>query len=225
MKYHVEFDLDFKRNKYPGKFIVLEGIEASGKTTQVKLLGKKIKGAVLTKNPTDDNEIGVFIRNKVLAGKTDMPPVSYQYLFAADRAIQQREIIGLLKKGKTVISDRYLWSSVAYGIADRQDLDYKNWEEVTLVAYSALSMYHQFLFPDLTIYLDIPLEESIRRIKGSHKHTEIYDNHEMNIKIQKGYMWLIKNFPKEFTIVNGDGNRNESEITDEIAKLINKIKK
>jgi len=225
MKYHVEFDLDFKRNTYPGKFIVLEGIEASGKTTQVKLLGEKIKGSVLTKNPTDDNEIGVFIRNKVLAGKTDMPPVAYQYLFAADRAIAQKQIMDFLKDGKTVISDRYLWSSVAYGIADRQGLDYEDWEEVTLVAYSALSMYHQFLVPDMTIYLDIPLEESLKRIKGSDKHTEIYDNHEMNIKIQKGYKWLIDKFPEEFTIVDGDGNRSEAEINEEILGLIAGVEK
>jgi dTMP kinase len=223
--YHVEFDLDFKRNNLPGKFIVLEGIEASGKTTQVKELGKRLPKAVITKNPTDDNEIGVFIRNKVLAGKSNLPPVAYQYLFAADRAIQQQAVIDLLKKGKTVISDRYLWSSVAYGIADRQDFDYKNWEEVTLVAYSALSMYHQFLLPDLTIYLDISLEESLKRIKGSSKHTEIYDNHKMNVKIQKGYRWLIEKFPKEFTIVDGDGNRTEEEITHEILKLIKGIKK
>jgi len=224
MKYHVEFDLDFKRNKYPGKFIVLEGIEASGKTTQVALLGKKIKNAILTKNPTD-GQIGTFIRKQVLGGKTDIPPASYQYLFAADREIQQAEITELLKEGKTVISDRYLWSSVAYGIADRQDLNYNNWENVSLVALSALSMYHQFLLPDLTIYLDISLSESLRRIKGSLKHTEIYDNHKMNIKIEKGYRWLIQKFPKEFVIVNGDGERREEEITGEILSLIEKIGK
>lgn len=225
MRYHVEFDLDFKRNKYPGKFIVLEGIEASGKTTQVELLSKRIPKAITTKNPSDDNAIGTFIRNKVLAGKADIPPVAYQYLFAADREIQQVEIIGYLKKGKTVISDRYLWSSVAYGMADRQDLDYKDWENITLVAYSALSMYHQFLLPDLTVYLDITQNESVKRMKGSSKHTEIYDNLKMNIKIEKGYRWLLKKFPKEFTIVDGDGERTEDEITEELLGLINKIKK
>jgi len=225
MSYHVEFDLDFKRNKFPGKFIVLEGIEASGKTTQVKKLGEKIPNAILTKNPTDNNAIGVFIRNKVLAGKANIPPAAYQYLFAADREIQQADIIDLLRKGNTVISDRYLWSSVAYGIADRQDMDYKDWNNITLVAYSALSMYHQFLLPDLTVYLDIPIEESLKRIKGSKKHSEIYDNHKMNIKIEKGYKWLIKKFPKEFTIVDGDGDRSEEEITNELANLINNIKK
>ena len=47
----------------------------------------------------------------------------------------------------------------------------------------------------------------------------------MNVKIQKGYKWLIDNFPKEFTIVDGDGNRTAEEITDELITLVNKIKK
>ena len=59
------------------------------------------------------------------------PPVAYQYLFAADREIQQEEIIGYLKEGKAVISDRYFWSSVAYGIADREGMDYEDWENVS----------------------------------------------------------------------------------------------
>ena len=224
LKQHVEFDIDFKRNPYKGKFIVLEGIEASGKTTQVNLLGKALPDAILTKNPTD-GQIGSFIRKEVLGGKSDIPPVAYQYLFAADREIQQQEIIKYLKDGKTVISDRYFWSSVAYGIADREGVDYENWEEVSLVALSLLSMYHQFLLPDLSVHLNISLDESSKRIAGSKKHTEIYDNHKMNIKIEKGYDWLIKKFPKEFVIVDGDGKRKEGEITKEILKLIEAIKK
>lgn len=225
MKYHVEFDIDFKRNKLPGKFIVIEGIDASGKTTQAELLGKKIKGAIVTKNPTDNNLIGKFIREKVLAGKVSLPPVAHQYLFAADREIQQQEIIEHLRKGKTVISDRYLWSSVAYGIADREGTDYEDWEEVSVVALSVLSMYHQFLMPDLNIYLDISVEEAKKRMKKSDKHKEIYDNQNMNRKIEKGYAWLLKVFPEEFTKVDGDGDRKPEEINEEIVKLIMGIKK
>lgn len=224
MKYHIEFDLEFRKNNYPGKLVVLEGIEASGKTTQVKRLGEKIPKAYLTKNPTD-GEIGSFIRKEILTGNSNVPPVAFQYLFAADREIQQQEIIEELKKGNTVISDRYMWSSVAYGIADRQDMDYSNWEKVAVVAFSALSMYHQFIAPDLTVFLEVPLLESLKRIKKSAKHTEIYDNHKMNIKIEKGYRFLINNFPNEFTIVKGDGKRTEEEITEEILGLISKIKK
>src|SRR3989344_6834349 len=106
--YHLELDIDFYRNQYPGKFIVLEGIEASGKTTQAIILSEKFKDAFHTKNPTD-GEIGKFIRERVLGGKTDIPPVAYQYLFSADREIQQQEIIRHLKAGRTVVSDRYFW--------------------------------------------------------------------------------------------------------------------
>ena len=222
LKQHVEFDIEFRRNNFSGKFIVLEGIEASGKTTQVLRLGKALPDVFLTKNPTD-GQIGSFIRKEVLGGHTDIPPVAYQYLFAADREIQQQEIIKHLKEGKTVISDRYFWSSVAYGIADREGMDYENWENVSLVALSLLSMYHQFLLPDLSIYLDISVEESSRRIKGSEKHTEIYDNHNMNLKIEKGYDWLIKKFPREISVINGE--KDEEEITQEILKLIGKTNK
>lgn len=225
MKYHVEFDIDFKRNKLPGKFIVIEGIDASGKTTQAKLLGEKLKDAIVTKNPTDNNLIGKFIREKVLAGKVSLPPVAHQYLFAADREIQQQEIIEHLREGKTVISDRYLWSSVAYGIADREGTDYEDWEEVSVVALSVLSMYHQFLMPDLNIYLDISIDEAKKRMKKSEKHKEIYDNQEMNRKIEKGYAWLLKAFSEEFTKVDGDGDRKPEDINKEIVKLIEGIKK
>ena len=102
-------------------------------------------------------------------------------------------------------------------------MDYENWENVSLVALSLLSMYHQFLLPDLSIYLDISVEESSRRIKGSEKHTEIYDNHNMNLKIEKGYDWLIKKFPREISVINGE--KDEEEITQEILKLIGKTNK
>ena len=219
--YHLELDIDFYRNQYPGKFIVLEGIEASGKTTQAIILSEKFKDAFHTKNPTD-GEIGKFIRERVLGGKTDIPPVAYQYLFSADREIQQQEIIRHLKAGRTVVSDRYFWSSVAYGIADRKDADYENWENVSLIALSLLSMYHQFLLPDLTIYLDVTLEESLKRLQGSEKHTEIYDNHQTNIVVKKGYEWLIKKFPEEITVINGE--KPIEEVTREVIEIIEKRK-
>ncbi|MBP9717029.1 MAG: dTMP kinase [Candidatus Levybacteria bacterium] len=216
--YHVEFDLDFKRNPHPGKFIVLEGIEASGKTTQVAKLLEAFPSAILAKNPTD-GEIGTFIRKEVLGGHTDIPPVAYQYLFSADREIFQQELIGLLKEGKTVICDRYFWSSVAYGALDKEDLDIENFEEVSLVSLSILSMYHQFLVPDLTVYLDVSLEESFKRLQGSSKHTEIYDNHETNVKVKKGYEWLLKKFPEEITVIDANGSIDEVN-----GKLVEKVK-
>ena len=148
--------------------------------------------------------------------------LSFQYLFAADRQIHQEEIIEHLKSGATVVSDRYFWSGVAYGIADREGMDYENWENVSIVALSLLSMYHQFIIPDLTIYLDVTLEESLRRLKGSTKHTEIYDNHATNIKVKKGYEWLIQKFPEEITVI--DGERSIEEVTKQMIEEIEKRK-
>src|SRR3990167_8811451 len=113
MKYHIELDIDFKRNTHKGLFVVIEGIDGAGKTTQVHnistTLAKK-HPTYETKEPTD-GPIGKFIR-KVLAGDIKVPPVSFQYLFSADRQSHQEEIEGLLRKGKIVIMDRYIWSAL-----------------------------------------------------------------------------------------------------------------
>src|SRR3972149_1970295 len=160
MKYHIEFDLDFKRNPYKGKFFAIEGIDGSGKTVQSKLLAenltKRKKTVFLTKNPTN-SPLGKFIR-KSLRGKFDIPLVSFQYIFSADRQIQQIDIISHLKKGHIVISDRYYWSSVAYGIADKEGVDYRETAKFELIAQSILSMYNQFIIPDATSYVDVPIK-------------------------------------------------------------------
>lgn len=222
MKYNVSFDIDFRRNPYPGKLIVFEGIEASGKTTHTQMAGdilQKTHKIFLTKNPTN-SFIGDFIRQNLLAGKVRIPPISLQYLFGADREIQQQEIIERLKKGEIVISDRYFWSSVAYGAADIET-DYDNFTNLSLTAFSLLSMYHQFIVPDITFFLDISLDEAEKRMSKSKKHTEIYDNKEMNIRVKKGYDWLIKKFPDEFTILNGE--KPVEKVTDEIVEKIKKL--
>lgn len=220
MKQHVSFDIEFRENPYKGLFIALEGIEASGKTTQTTRLGAKIAHDLnvhLTKNPTH-SFVGKFIRKSLLAGKIRIPPVALQYLFGADRDIQQEEIINELKKGRIVISDRYFWSSVAYGTADKRGIDYENDRELSLTAFSLLSMYHRFIVPDVTVYLDIPINESVKRMSGSKKHTEIYDNEEMIVKVEKGYKWLIKKFPKEFIIL--DGTKSVEKLEEEIIAII-----
>jgi len=232
MKYHVSFDLDFKRNPYKGKFIVLEGMDGSGKTVQAQLLaqnltiqGKKAHSAssgqvvYLTKNPTD-SEIGKFIR-KALQGKVEVPLVSFQYLFSADRQIQQLEVIEHLERGEIVISDRYFWSSVAYGVADKQGVDYKNVANFGLIVYSALSMYHQFIVPDFTFYLDVSVKTGLMRRHDSAKEKELYENTEKMERIEKGYKWLLQEFPKEFTII--DGEKSIEDVQENLLRSLTKI--
>jgi dTMP kinase len=223
MKYHVSFDLDFKRNPYKGKFIVLEGIDGSGKTLQSQLLAQSLKSlgkkVYLTKNPTD-GAIGSFIR-KALQGKIEVPVVSFQYLFSADRQVHQLEIIEHLKRGEIVISDRYYWSSVAYGIADKEDMDYKNAAMVGVVAQSILSMYNQFIVPDTTFYLDVSVKTGLSRRHDSTKEKELYENSGKMNRIEKGYKWLLQEFPKEFTII--DGEKTIEEVQENLLRSLTKI--
>lgn len=221
MKYHIEFDIDFKRNIYPGKFIALEGIDGSGKTVEVHLLAKTLKKqgkkVFLTKNPTD-GPLGKFIR-KMLQGKISIPLVSFQYIFSADRQIQQLDIVEHLKKGDIVISDRYFWSSVAYGVADKEGVDYENSAKQEVIAQSILSMYNQFIIPDVTFYLDVSIKTGLSRRHDTNKEKELYENTEKLKKIEKGYKWLLQEFPKEFSVI--DGERTKKEVHKEI---LNKLK-
>ena len=211
MKYHIEFDLDFKRNSYPGKFIALEGIDGSGKTVEAHFLAKSLKAqgkkVFLTKNPTD-GPLGKFIR-QMLQGKIDIPLVSFQYVFSADRQVQQLDIIEHLKKGDIVISDRYFWSSVAYGVADKEGVDYGNAAMQEVIAQSILSMYNQFIIPDTTFYLDASIKTGLSRRNDTTKEKELYENTVKLRRIEEGYKWLLQKFPKEFTVINAEKTKKE----------------
>lgn len=209
MNYHIDFDLDFKRNNYPGRFIVIEGIDGSGKTTQVKRVADKLQHAVVTKEPTT-GPIGQFIRQALVGKEPQLPPTALQHLLSADRAVHEEEIKKLLETGKAVVSDRYLWSSVAYGMADRENTQYEN-GKVLLVAQSILSMYHQFILPDITIYLKVSIATALSRIEEMGKVKEMYEHREKLEKIKKGYEWLVAQFPEEIVVV--DGEQGVEEVT------------
>ena len=216
MKYKVSLAIDFKRNKHKGKFIALEGIDGSGKTLQtekvVSLLKKKGYKVISTKEPTD-RVIGKFIKKDILTGKVKLPPVAIQYIFSADRSDHQKEIEDYLKKGYVVVTDRYFWSAVCYGIADLDQI-----ADYYLTVLSVLSPYNRFITSDATFFLDIPLKTALQRIGKSDKHNEIYDNEKKLKKIKKAYDFLIKRFPKEFIVV--DGNKTVDEVTQDLVKRI-----
>jgi dTMP kinase len=222
MNYKVDFDISFKKNNLPGKLIVLEGVDGSGKTTQAKILSETLikmgHKVWVTKNPTD-HTIGKFIRNDILSGKEKVPPQAIQYLFAADRVVQQDEIIQKLNDGYVIICDRYFWSSVAYGMTDLNEVS-----DRLLTSYSILSFYHQFLIPDLTIFLEIDSDTAVSRIEDK-KDKEIYENREKIEKIIKMYEYITQKFPNELTILDGkkDLNSVSEEILSKVKVAIEKI--
>jgi dTMP kinase len=225
MKYHIDFDIEFKRNTSKGKYIVIEGIDGSGKTTQVTRLTnyflQQKKEIIQVREPRkDEGLIGELIQ-KILQGKTTVPPVAFQYLFSADRAMHHSEVImPALRQGKLVISDRCFWSAIPYGIMDREGSVDDAMGEWLLVSQSILSFYHQFTLPDYTFYLDVPLETALQRLSQSSEEHEIYEDKQKLQKTIKGYYWLLKKFPKEFIVINA--TKSVEEVTEEILSVINK---
>lgn len=219
MTYHVEFDLELRKNPYSGRYIALEGIDGSGKTTQVERLKRyfesKGKKVLAIREPRKTGLIGDIV-HKVLRGETKMPSVALQYLFSTDRVLHHEEvIIPALKEGNIVISDRCFWSAIVYGILDRtgEAYDYKQ-ADLLLIAQSILSMYHQFIVPDYNFYLKISLETALERISGKDKVREIYEDKDKLGKLIGGYDWLVNKFAEELTVV--DGEKSEEDVTKNI---------
>lgn len=225
--YPISFELDFKRNPYKGLYIALEGIDGSGKTTQGERLAsyftKKGKSVVRTQEPRKTEGIVGRIINEILQARTEVPPVALQHLFTADRVLHYEEIIiPALEEGEVVISDRCFWSAIPYGILDRmvaEDGGY-NYEmgKVILAAQGILSMYHQFMVPDHTFYLNVPVDTGLHRKGDTDAKKEIYETKEKLDKIVLGYKWLAKEFPKE--IVTIDGTKSVDEVTKDILSYL-----
>lgn len=224
MKYHLELDIEFKRNPYPGRYIVLEGIDGSGKTTQIEKLYEHFadqgREVVKTREPRkDEGLIGELIQ-KILNGKTKVPSVAIQYLFSADRGMHHAELIEpALQAGKIVISDRCFWSAVPYGILDLEEDFSTNTAKFVMIAQSILSMYHQFIAPDMTFYLDISVDKAMERLSAQAHEKEIYEEKQKILKAKEGYDWLLKEFPDEFKVI--DATQSVDTVTGDILAVIN----
>lgn len=215
MQHHVEFDLKFTENTYVGKYYAFEGIDGSGKTTQVEKLSeyfeKQGKEVFVTKEPTN-GEIGLLIK-KIISGQIKIPPASLQYLFAADRGVHlEEEVIPHLKSGKVVLSDRSFWSAVCYGISDL-GLD-ESEKERLLVAYNILALYGGYLVPDKTFVINVPANVAIERIKMRNDKNTLYEKQGTLEKVQKEYVWLAGKFSDKLILI--DGTKSVDEVFEEI---------
>lgn len=228
ISYHIEFDLAFKRNQNKGVYIAFEGIDGSGKTTQVEKLTEYFtsldKSVVKTREPRKDEGLLGKLIQEILHGQVKVPPVAFQYLFTAERQMNHTDlIIPALEEGKIVITDRCFWSSVPYGILDKGTVLNDEQGNQMLIAQSILSFYHQFTVPDITFYLDIPLVEAMRRIEQYDENTirEIYEDKIKIEKVISGYQWLLHKFPTEFMIINA--NRSIEQVTQDIIQKVQSL--
>jgi dTMP kinase len=154
------------------KFIVFEGIDGAGKTTQIDLLRKALEErGVACRTTAEPTALpsGKEIR-AALGGKIKKGPIEMAEMFAYDRELHNTDpeigILGMLKDGFTVISDRYYYSSLAYQGAA---LGYETVAALNLEDKSIRT-------PDLCIFLDLTPEKSLERIGKRGEETEIYEN-------------------------------------------------
>lgn len=187
-----------------GFFICLEGLDGSGKTTQAKLLVKNLRkkySAVYTAEPSR-GKIGVFIKKYCLHAKKRVSSVVEALLFAADRFEHvENEIRPALKMGKIVVSDRYVYSSLAYQGATGISLEWIK------------RINEHVIRPDLAIFIDVEPRTVVKRLK---QKKSVMEDLETQRKVREVYMKFVEN--GELVMV--DGNRSITEVADEILEVV-----
>ena len=188
-------------------FICIEGLDGCGKTTQAKLLAKKLTkshNAVYTAEPSRGN-IGTFIRKRCLYGEKRLSTVVEALLFAADRFEHvENEIRPALSEGRLVISDRYVYSSLAYQGAAGLSLE---WIE---------TLNEHALKPDLAVFIDVDLETVMNRLKSKRS---VMENMETLQKVRDVYL----KFVEKGDLVRIDGNRTKAEVAEALYALVLKF--
>lgn len=143
----------------PGTFITFEGIDGSGKSTQLRILGNFLRAngcdALLTREP-GGTTLGLRLRGALLDTTEEVDPLTELLVFAADRAQHVRRVLRpALAAGEVVISDRYADATVAYQGAGRGF-------SPQLIA-QIVQLATEGLKPDLTLLFDVSIEESTNR--------------------------------------------------------------
>ncbi|MBZ4421500.1 dTMP kinase [Myxococcus sp. RHSTA-1-4] len=203
-----------------GRFIVLEGLDGAGTTTQVERLAALLRAeghGVLTTREPSDGPVGTLIR-QALTGRLGMPggagPLAQEtlaLLFAADRTDHlTARVLPALAEGKVVLCDRYVLSSLAYQGASLP------MEWVDAVNACAVS-------PDLTLFVGVAPEVAARRRAVRGGAPELFEADEAQRRIAKQYMAAIKLRAKRERIVHIDGEQGIEAVTDASMREIRKL--
>ena len=202
-----------------GKFIVIEGLDGSGKTTQMHMLADSLRAlgrsVAETAEPTT-NATGGLIRD-ALSGFTPRTGAEIAALFMADRVAHNMNPVNgiqkLLADGRDVISDRYYYSSLAY----QGTVTDPEW------------VYHinidcpEIRKPDLCIFLDLSDEECLRRMEQGRSYREIYENENSLLAIRKRYHEIFRRLEGRDRICAVDAARTPEEVARDILAAVKAV--
>jgi dTMP kinase len=188
-----------------GVFICVEGLDGSGKTTQAKVLVRNLRrrgfDAVYTTEPSA-GEVGKLIRSFVLDREDRVPVALEALLFAADRVDHVENVVKpLLKEGKVVVCDRYIYSTLAYQGAAGLDLEWI--EHVNRFA----------LKPNLGLLIDVPSDVVVKRLK---RKKTVMENKRNQERVREVYFKMVQ----DRCLMLIDGNRTIHEIAKNILEIV-----
>ena len=192
-----------------GKFIVFEGLDGAGTTTQMKILGDKFsatgRNVFLTHEPTD-NPIGKAVR-ACLQKKFVTTPSALALLYSSDRDDHlynpEYGIEGHLDNGDIVISDRYFYSSLAY--------------QAVQCSYDFIrEINSRFRDADIIIFVDTPVDECMARIEKRGEEKELFEKEEYLKSVRENYLRAFSELPESVKIITVDGTLSIDGISQRI---------
>ena len=190
-----------------GVFICIEGLDGCGKTTQAKLLARKLRqshSAIYTAEPSR-GKIGTYIRNSYLYGEKRLSIVLEALLFAADRIEHvENEVLPALNERRLVISDRYVYSSLAYQGAAGLSVE---WIE---------KVNEHALKPDLAVFIDVDPKIVMNRLKPKRS---VMENLGTQQKVRKIYL----RFVEKGSLTRINGNKSKNEVAKELCAVVKKF--
>lgn len=198
-----------------GLFIALEGIDGCGKTTAIKNVAEQLRKlgieCLVTQEHQLDRDTGKRI-NDILTGRVPLvDPTELQKLFILDRKDHVEHVVRpALNRGTTVLTDRYWFSTLAYGMLGGS-MD----EFISL--HHAL-MGSDFLIPDITFLLDIPAELAMERIKKTRESPTHFEKLQKLKKVRENYVLLAQARIADVILI--DGTMEPKAVSDAIMKSL-----
>jgi dTMP kinase len=189
-----------------GFFIVFEGPDGSGKSTQVDLLSKHLEQdghrCIITAEPGGTDE-GIILKDLILNPRIEISKKTELFLFLADRAEHVDKVIGpSLSEGKVIICSRYLYSTLVYQGVARRLLPNRLLKKLNLFAVNDI-------VPDVVFYLDCSPEDGLSKAKQSSEASSRYQNGDrieregidFQKKVREGYLKIARQQRNIFVIV------------------------
>jgi len=202
-----------------GRFLVFEGIDGSGKTTQIRKIHQQLvkqgRNAVATCEPTY-GPVGTLIR-KMLAGSVETDQLTIASLFAADRTDhllnRANGVKAMVDEGQVVLCDRYYFSSYAYH-AQYMEMDW-------VIQANALNA--RILKPTATLFIDVDPDICLERILANRDSLDMYEKIDILKRVRDNYFLAFERLKDQEQVIIIDGNDSPARVEELIWKEIQQL--